>query len=127
MLLVAIGAVAAGTFGPIYLNETDHSVLLSTLRSAPAANTGITLIPTQRRDPLERLLRASAAVTPAFGATYFGAPIITADLGVTSASTSNGQLYQSDLVARTGVCGRHRRWPSAPEAPTLWVSRPVTA
>jgi hypothetical protein len=105
MLLVAIGAVAAGTFGPIYLNETDHSVLLSTLRSAPAANTGITLIPTQRRDPLERLLRASAAVTPAFGATYFGAPIITADLGVTSASTSNGQLYQSDLVARTGVCG----------------------
>jgi putative ABC transport system permease protein len=106
MLLVAIGAVAAGTFGPIYLNETDHSVLLSTLRSAPEGNSGITLLPSEARDPLDRLLRASAAVTPAFGGSnYFGAPIVTADLGVTTTATTNGQLYQSDLVARTGVCG----------------------
>jgi putative ABC transport system permease protein len=105
MLLVAIGAIAAGTFGPIYLSETDHSVLLSTVRSAPEGNRGITLIPSRGRDPLERLLRASAAVTPAFGGpTYFGAPIITADLGVTTTATTDGQLYQSDLVARTGVC-----------------------
>ena len=58
MLLVAIAAIAAGTFGPLYLGEADRSVLLSTLRAAPAGNTGLTFLPSKTANADDRLLRA---------------------------------------------------------------------
>ena len=60
MLVVAIAAIAAGAFGPIYLSEADHSVLLSTLRAAPLGNIGLTLIPTPGQDGAGRLRAALA-------------------------------------------------------------------
>jgi hypothetical protein len=108
MVLVAVTAIAAGTFGPIYLSEADHSVLLSTLRAAPPGNDGLTLIPSSPAGSLAALLRASDAVPrEPDGRAYFAAPIVTADLGVTATtSPTSNQAFQSDLVSRTGVC-RH--------------------
>ncbi len=107
MVLVAIVAITAGTFGPVYLSEADHSVLLSTLRDAPAGNSGIELIASGTRDPRDRLIGATGAASRAFGAQrFFGPSIVTEDLSVTTTSTTTGQTYGSDLVARTDVC-RH--------------------
>ena len=107
MLLVAIAAIAAGTFGPLYLSEADRSVLLSTLRAAPAGNTGLMFLPSGGPDAHHRLLRATGAVARAFGPRrLFGPTIVTEYLAVTTTSTTTGQGYGSELVARTGVC-RH--------------------
>ena len=108
MVLVAIAAIAAGTFGPIYLSEADHSVLLSTLRAAPPGDDGLTLIPSGSANALDRLGRDIDAVPRGpGGSAYFAAPIVTADIGVTAATSPTSKLaYQSDLVSRTGVC-RH--------------------
>jgi hypothetical protein len=107
MVVVAIAAVAAGAFGPIYRGEADQSVLLSTLRAAPAGNDGLTLLPRAGPGAATRLVRASDAVSGAFGGrTLFGPAIVTEDLGVTTTSRTTGQHYGSDLVARSGVC-RH--------------------
>ena len=105
MFLVAVAAIGAGTFGPIYLGEADHSVLLTTLTAAPVGNRGLTLLPGRGPDPRGRLAQAARAESPAFdGRTFFAPPIITEDLSVTTTSVSTGQAYGSDLVARTGVC-----------------------
>jgi hypothetical protein len=112
MLVVAVGAIAAGTFGPVYLGEADHSVLLSTLAEAPVGNNGITLLPSRGPDARTRLLRVSDEASHLFGSPTFGgrallgSPIVTEDIGVTTTAPTNGQLYGSDLVARTDVC-RH--------------------
>jgi hypothetical protein len=118
MLLVAVAAIAAGTFGPIYLREVDHSVLLSTLRAAPVGNSGLTLLPAHDQNGLDQLRRATDSVPRGTGgAADFGAPILTRDIGVTTTSLSTGQGYQSELVSRTGVC-RHLSFVSG-VCPTL--------
>jgi hypothetical protein len=105
MFLVAVAAIGAGTFGPIYLGEADHSVLLTTLAAAPAGNSGLTLLPERGSGPRTRLQQAAAIESRAFdGQTFFARPIITENVSVTTTSTTTGQNYGADLVARTGVC-----------------------
>ncbi len=105
MFLVAVAAIAAGTFGPVYLTEADHSVLLSTLASAPVGNTGLTLLPATGPDAGSRLRQATETASSASdGARYFGPPIVTETVGNISTRATNGQEYGSDLVSRTGVC-----------------------
>ena len=105
MFLVAVAAIGAGTFGPIYLGEADHSVLLTTLAAVPVGNSGLTLLPTRGSEPRTRLEQAAGAESRAFdGKTFFARPIVTENVTVHTTSTTTGQNYGTDLVARTGVC-----------------------
>jgi hypothetical protein len=110
MLLVAVAGIAVGTFGPIYLHGADQSVLQSTLQAAPSGNVGLTLLPLNGAGATGRFGAAAGALPrPAGGPPWFGAPIVTTELEVSSVSRardSSGQDYTSDLVARTGDC-RH--------------------
>jgi hypothetical protein len=110
MLVVAVGAIAAGTFGPVYLGEADHSVLLSTLAEAPVGNNGITLLPSRGPDARTRLLRVSDEASHLFGSPTFGgrallgSPIVTEDIDDHSAH------QRSALRVRPGC--PHRRVPA---------------
>ncbi|MGH9018882.1 MAG: hypothetical protein ACRDY1_14115, partial [Acidimicrobiales bacterium] len=105
MFLVAVVAVTAASFGPLYLTAADHSVLLSSLRQADVGTTGLTLLPRSAPGAGDRLAQAVARSTDAFGAAgHFGPAILTEDVGASTTSHTTGQGYGTDLVARTGVC-----------------------
>jgi hypothetical protein len=106
MLAVAVAAVGAGAFGPIYLHSADQSVLDGVLASAPSGTTGITVEQATGTHTSVARLRAVARQVPqpTTGRPWFGPPIETDQAGVTT--VAGNQPYGSELVSRTGVC-RH--------------------
>jgi putative ABC transport system permease protein len=104
MLLVAISGIAVGTFGPCYLHGADQSVLKTTLGAAPASNIGISVLSADGKVPPAQLLQViSGLPRSGSGGPLFGAPIVTADLPI-STTSPNGSLYRADLLSRTGAC-----------------------
>lgn len=103
MLVMAVAAVAIGTFGPIYLHSADRSVLNSALDHAPSGNLGLTLQPAHRTGSMHQLEAAADKILqPGGGRPWFGQRISTAEVGFTSVAA--GQKYYSSLVDRSGVC-----------------------
>jgi hypothetical protein len=107
MVVVATVGIAAGTFGPLYLHGADQSVLQATLRSAPAGDTGLTLLADDGRVTAGQLYRAAGLAPGApNGQALYGNPIVTVDRPVSTVSTRDGQAYGADLISHTGIC-RH--------------------
>ena len=105
MVAVATVGIAAGTFGPLYLHGADQSVLQATLRSAPAGDTGLTLLADDDRVTAGQLYRAAGLAPRApNGRALYGNPIVTVDRPVSTVSTRDGQAYGADLISRTGIC-----------------------
>jgi putative ABC transport system permease protein len=105
MLVVAVVGIAVGTFGPVYLNSADQSVLASTLDAQPAGNSGLSILAEEGQTGpagLRRILQG--APRSGSGAALFGAPIVTADLPISTTSSTDAQFYRADLISRTGVC-----------------------
>jgi hypothetical protein len=105
MLAVAVVGVSAGTFGPIYLQGADQSVLQATLRTTTTGDTGLSLLADDTTVTVAQMERAAAqAPRTGAGAAQYGPMILTVDYPVTSVARS-GQPYGADLIARTGICG----------------------
>lgn len=100
---MALFAVGIGAFGPIYLHSADQAILDQALASAPPGDTGLTLEPASATATAARLVgRAAAAPRPPGGRRWFGSPLVTEDVGLST--ESGGQAYGASLVSRTGVC-----------------------
>jgi hypothetical protein len=93
-------ATAAGSFGPIYLNSTDQSILNGALRAAPPGNAGLTFEASKGNGSPNSLLAAASTIP--YGQKWFGNPISTGIAGLTT--TVGNQAYRASLVSRTGVC-----------------------
>lgn len=103
MFVVALLGVAVGAFGPIYLHSAEQAILDGTLRAAPPGDSGLTLTQSSGRGSAAVLLaRAAAAPSPGGGRAWFGRPIVTDDVGLST--EAGGQAYGASLVARTAVC-----------------------
>jgi hypothetical protein len=107
LLAVAVMGIAAGTFGPVYLQGANRSIVQFTLRSAPAGDTGLTLLARSGAVTVNDIRRVAALAPHApNGDSLYGPVILTVDRPVTSLSLHNGQDYGADLISRTGIC-RH--------------------
>ncbi len=108
LLVVATIGVMAATAGPLYFGAALGSVLHSTLRSADAAENGITALPQVYSGALAPQQAAAADVAAAsqYGLTHWYLPPVTTDiLGTeTPKASPYGKYYEADLVARTSVC-----------------------
>lgn len=103
MLVMAVAAMAIGSFGPIYLHSADQSILNSTLAAAPSGNLGLTLQLAHRTGNIHRLeATARNFPRPGDGHPWFGEGIATNEVGFTS--VAHGQAYYSSLMYRSGVC-----------------------
>ncbi len=100
MFAVAVFAVGAGAFGPIYLHGADQTILNGVLRDAPVGNTGLTFEAQSGNGSPTRLLTAAASVPQ--GQKWFGNPISTDLAGL--ASVPGHQAFTASVVSRSGVC-----------------------
>ena len=107
LLAVAVMGIGAGTFGPVYLQGANQSIVQFTLRSAPPGDTGLTLLARSGAVTVNDIHRVAALAPHASnGDPLYGPLILTVDQPVTSLSLHNGQDYGADLISRTGIC-RH--------------------
>ena len=108
LLVVATIAVLAASAGPLYFGAALGSVLHSTLSTATAENNGITVIPQTSNSGYQPFRSASMAEDSAhqYGLSrWYAPPITTLVYGAETPKVNpNGKYYQSDLVARTGIC-----------------------
>ncbi|MGA8207131.1 MAG: FtsX-like permease family protein [Candidatus Dormiibacterota bacterium] len=108
LLVVATIAVLAATAGPLYFGAALGSVLHSTLAAASPEDNGITVVPQTSNSGYRPFRSASMAVASAhlYGlGKWYAPPITTLVYGAeTPKINPNGNYYESDLVARTGVC-----------------------
>jgi hypothetical protein len=93
-------AVAAGAFGPIYLNSADQSILNTVLRAAPPGNTGLTFEASTGAGSPPRLLAAAAGIPQR--RKWWGNTLSTDLAGVTL--MGGNQPYAASLMSRTDVC-----------------------
>jgi putative ABC transport system permease protein len=105
MLTVATVGVAAATFGPVFLQGSDQSVLHDSLLSAVPGNVGLTLLAGNDHVTPRQLHHAAALVplTPT-GQPVYTAMIVTESAEVETVTVGTQQGYSADLVARTGMC-----------------------
>lgn len=103
MLVVAVVGVAVGAFGPIYLHSADQSILDTTLSASAPGDTGLILEPNRLNGAPQLSTAAATLPSPGGGRVWFGAPIVTDDVGI--GLVSNGSSFIASLVSRTGVCG----------------------
>jgi putative ABC transport system permease protein len=100
MFGVAVFAVGAGAFGPIYLHSADQTILNGVLRDAPVGNSGLTFEAKSGNGSPTRLLTAAASVPQ--HRRWFGNPISTDLAGLTSVVVR--QPFTASLVSRSEVC-----------------------
>jgi putative ABC transport system permease protein len=108
LLVVATIAVLAAAAGPLYFGAALGSVLHSTLATASPADNGVTVIPQTSNAGYQPFKSASMATATArlYGLSqWYAPPVTTLVYGAETPKTNpNGNYYESDLVARTGVC-----------------------
>jgi putative ABC transport system permease protein len=102
MFGVAVFAVGAGAFGPIYLHSADQTILNGVLREAPVGNTGLTFEAQSGNGSPAQLLAAAASVPQ--HRRWFGHPISTDLAGL--ASVAGRRPFTASLVSRSGVCAQ---------------------
>jgi putative ABC transport system permease protein len=100
MFVVAVFAVGAGAFGPIYLNSAKQSILNGVLKSAPVGSSGLTFEPKSGNRSPEALLAATSQIPQRRN--WFGGAIVTNLAGV--ALTAGNESYVATLLARTATC-----------------------
>ncbi len=100
MFVVAMFAVGAGAFGPIYLNSAKQSILNGVLKSAPVGSSGLTFEPKSGNRSPEALLAATSQIPQRRN--WFGGAIVTNLAGV--ALTAGNESYVATLLARTATC-----------------------
>jgi ABC-type antimicrobial peptide transport system permease subunit len=112
LLVVATIAVLAASAGPLYFGAALGSVLHSTLTTANAEDNGITVTPQTSNSGYQPFRSAALAVGSArqYGLSeWYAPPITTLVYGAETPKVNpNGDYYESDLVARTGVCSHLR-------------------
>lgn len=101
MFVVAVFAVGAGAFGPIYLNSANQSILNGVLKGAPVGDSGLTFEPKSGSPTPGALLSATAQIPQR--RQWFG-PAITTDLAGVRLTAGN-ETYVATFMARTGACG----------------------
>ena len=106
MFAVAVFAVAAGAFGPMYLHSADQSILNGVLRDAPTGNTGLTFEANSGNGSPTRLLSAAGSVPQS--RRWFGNPISTDLAGLTSVAGS--QPFTASLVSRWEYVLTSKSW-----------------
>lgn len=108
LLVVATIAVLAASAGPLYFGAALGSVLHSTLTTASAEDNGITVTPQTSNSGYQPFRSASRSVASArqYGLSHWYAPPVTTLVygAETPKVNPNGDYYEADLVARTGVC-----------------------
>lgn len=100
MFVVAVFAVGAGAFGPIYLNSANQSILNGVLRGAPVGNSGLTLQSKSGIGSPEGLLAATSQIPQR--RKWFGTAITSELAGLTL--IAGNEAYGAALVSRTAVC-----------------------
>ena len=101
LFIVAVVAIAAAAIGPMFLQSADSSVFASTAKAAPIGQTDLLVITTGGTAQLNRLFSATRAAQHLAGGRL--APTIVTAV-VASHFETKGQPYESDILARTGIC-----------------------
>jgi putative ABC transport system permease protein len=101
LFIVAVIAIAAAAIGPMFLQSADTSVFASTAKAAPLGQTDLLAITTGGVTQMSKL--SSATRTARRLADGRLAPTIFTAV-VASYFETKGQPYESDILARTGIC-----------------------
>jgi putative ABC transport system permease protein len=101
LFVVAVIAVAAATIGPMFLQSADTSVFASTASAAPIGQTDLLVVTNGGTSQLSKLTSASQAARHLADG-RLAPTIFTAVAG--AYFETKGQPYESDILARTGIC-----------------------
>jgi hypothetical protein len=101
LFIVAVIAVAAAAIGPMFLQSADTSVFASTAEAAPVGQTDLLVITTGGAARMSKLSSATEAARHLADGRL--APTIFTAV-VASYFETKGQPYESDILARTGIC-----------------------
>lgn len=106
LFAVAVVAVASSAAGPIFLRAADDSSLTTALAQAPPGRTDVSFTTAGGPSALAHVKSAGRVVKGLGRGRWFSSPVYTVDAGITV--DASGQVFNADLLSRSGVCSHVR-------------------